>query len=389
MSKHKADPLQSESKRRKGSDPTKPKQRKHVNGVPIDRYWKPMPHPYSCFEYTLEGRLRWRDGSLIAPNEGVVTVESDYERVELEIVKLIAYAHYGPQPHGTELVHLDGDRTNWSLANLRYQTITDVYLMPENGGEALVFPSLGHAAFHLDIPTFDLSFDVSKTHQGDQNWEVALGQLPMPAVAPDRKWITSEHYPGYEFTKDAHVRAVGSKRKVPSVVLHDYEQVWVDRSYPQTHHVIGTVFLDPRPSERHQLDHLDEHKLHNCQSNLEWALNNIERALGMQIARRRSDGPWECFRSYKSAADNVARKRPKEWASFDEATKQTVRATVIRRIQNVLDIPNALAFGCEWRSLVRGPDYLYTCPDCKLEFNRRGDWTLPEDSQVNAKILVI
>lgn len=93
--------------------------------------------------------------------------------------------------------------------------------------------------------------------------------------------MSTQHTPGYEVTPDGKVFSTGSNwrglgRREMAQSLNDdgYPSVRIllngKRTRLAVHKLVAQRFLPSRPSEQHQVRHLDGNKLNSCVSNLAW-----------------------------------------------------------------------------------------------------------------------
>lgn len=91
--------------------------------------WRVIPG-WERYEVSNDGRVRRRtdgtelSGGLSSSGYWKVKLSRDDGKPEdLYVYVLMAAAFYGPRPEGAQIVHLNGDKTDDRLGNLRYQII--------------------------------------------------------------------------------------------------------------------------------------------------------------------------------------------------------------------------------------------------------------------------
>lgn len=104
---------------------------------PTSETWKPIPgHP--GYEASDQGQIRSVRRWVVSPARkrvfpgkvlrqftlwnGYKTIHLGKNLMNIYVHRLVALAFLGPMPHGLEICHNDGDKTNNLLSNLRYDT---------------------------------------------------------------------------------------------------------------------------------------------------------------------------------------------------------------------------------------------------------------------------
>ena len=90
--------------------------------------WRPVPGFENCYEVSENGDVRSRrTGQVLAkcPHSGGYVMSHLYVggvRTAMTNHRIVAEAFLGKRPEGLEVMHLDGDKTNNRIENLRYGT---------------------------------------------------------------------------------------------------------------------------------------------------------------------------------------------------------------------------------------------------------------------------
>ena len=96
--------------------------------------WRPVVGFEGLYSVTSTGRVRSeKTGRVLKPTEGPdgyyrVTLKGEGKRSSPTVHRLIMEAFVGPRPDGLQIRHLDGDKSNNVIGNLRYGT-------PKENGE--------------------------------------------------------------------------------------------------------------------------------------------------------------------------------------------------------------------------------------------------------------
>lgn len=109
----------------------------------MQEIWKPVPGYEGAYEVSSVGHVRSMERSCFSPNSGGyrtvpmktlkvdianighyprVTLFRDGDRKKFKVADLVASAFIGPKPAGYETCHEDGNPSNSSAENLRYDT---------------------------------------------------------------------------------------------------------------------------------------------------------------------------------------------------------------------------------------------------------------------------
>lgn len=364
--------------------------------------WKPMPAPYSKYMYSTSGQL-CRDGKVLKPSMNPsgylkVTISNDSGIQETKkLHTLIAFGEYGIRPDGYDIAHLDNNKLNCCPSNLQYQSksqnirqavreYTQHVQATSDDGKIMQFDSMNQAAKHFGINSgrmFCLCKSKKSVSLQNQTWRFEhLGQpnkkRQQQQAAPKNRcdWFRSDSdlVRGYEFTPDGLVRRHESDLLLTTSDLGGYKKIRLNGRMVELHLAMLEVFYGSRPSSNHMGDHIDENKLHNCRSNLQWTKKNVERSLGRQCERFK-DGTWERFGSIRSAAKCLLNEQVVSSTSELENNAKGKRSKrYCDTIRIALDHSDRTAGSYKWRSLRRSPDNTYTCEDCKQIFGKRGDW---------------
>ena len=94
---------------------------------PIPEKWRSVPD-YPEYLISSEGRLRGKKGKLRKPYANIkngylyTDLRKNNEPKKFYVHRLVLWAFCGPKPSNIDGAHIDGDRTNNRLHNLRWST---------------------------------------------------------------------------------------------------------------------------------------------------------------------------------------------------------------------------------------------------------------------------
>lgn len=358
--------------------------------------WTQFKSPYSTYFYSVYGQVR-RGSKIITLKiayDGYLQVAMQADtgvETTARLHVLIAYSEYGPRPEGFDVAHLDNNKLNCSPSNLKYQTKSDnvrlalvEYCQPvtaknELGTEEINFCSYKEAGKYFGVYGYQIRkwaqkqcFIALDSSTNQQKWKFELETLAKQKQtgkpAPDLLWLESQitAFKGYAVSHNGMVKHCERNTLVPLVKPGGYYRLRLNGHLFYLHLVILENFFGPRPSDEHKGDHIDENKLHNCRSNLQWTLKNIERSTGRPCQRSLDGTFWETFDSLQAAADMLSKENG------------TLAVQYLGCLSDILNNRHkTLVCGYQWRGLVRLPDETYICPDCRLSWVRRGKWVEP------------
>lgn len=108
-------------------------------------------------------------------------------------------------------------------------------------------------------------------YQTEKNNDSANGELTNPVGKIKYRKIPSEKFL-YEISEEGEIRNVKSKKVLKHDLSTGYPRVQLGSGNPkrQIHQLVMEVWGPPKPSEKHEIDHIDSNPL-NCHiSNLQW-----------------------------------------------------------------------------------------------------------------------
>jgi hypothetical protein len=164
-----------------------------------DERWKPLPACYPAgYEVSDRGRIRSfrsRDGlprvlRMRTHKWGYVVINlgSDDERKVYRVHRLVLEAFVGPCPEGQECRHLDGDKTNNRLDNLRWDTHGENILDRFRHGTVKFGEDVPNAKLRrTDIPQI-LELRASGRSFRDIGGRFGVGEATIEDVVYGRTW---------------------------------------------------------------------------------------------------------------------------------------------------------------------------------------------------------
>lgn len=369
--------------------------------------WTYMPYPYSLYKVSSEGRLAFQ-GKILSSKTGlagypmVTVTNDDGHKARKPVHFYVAYNKYGYLcPSGWNVAHVDDNKLNNRPENLEYQTRSQnmaqasqkrqqpVLVKCKKSGQVLEFESLTAAAHHFKvrIPAITKKCK-NKTSMPLENSKWYLSFLGEPQVKMKKRRLFSNYKSlnwikglskltlGYEFTSNGLVHKLGSKHLSNISIMSGYCAATVNGGVRKLHSLILDAFHGTKPGDNYVGDHIDENKLHNCASNLQWTTRNTERSCGIPCERQNEDGSWQRFNSVLSAARQIILEN-NEIFHYEKQKKQRESKASTNIRQTLKRGGDQMAYGFKWRKLIRSADVNYTCPDCNKTYSKRGDWVLP------------
>ena len=150
----------------------------------------------------------------------------------------------------------------------------------------------------------------------------------------------SKHTPGYDVTDDGRVfstesnwRGYGRRELVQDLNSHGYPSVRVvfhgKRKRLLVHVLVATKFIGEKPSEAHEVRHLDGDKTNNSVKNLVWGTRK-ENAADRELHGRTSRGDRHS-KSIKSSSHKQNVKRGSEhYQSKNRSVEKITRAAIAK-----------------------------------------------------------
>ena len=345
--------------------------------------WHPLAKPFTTYHYSSKGQIR-RGNWLLKLNltsDGYlqVALQTDNSNdVTRKVHIVIAEACFGPRPKNYDVAHLDNNKLNCAPSNLAYQTKSDnqrqrakEFGLPLTAWDQLdtkiSFSSVGQTAQYFSVNTSVIfnRLDNGKTlFYQNAFWKFNTTTSALRTCLKQQKipsnciWVPGLTFPytNYEFSVNGLVRRIQSDRMIRTCQTNGYLRVRLEGSLYYLHLVMLDVFHGPRPGPDFEGDHIDENKLHNCKSNLQWTTKNIERSTGKVCLCSLDKKSWEQFPSLKTAVTKIKdRGLPISCRSIKHAISNSTQAA-----------------GFFWKFANRLPSTTYFCKDCDTEWQKRG-----------------
>ena len=205
-------------------------------GVYDPTIWKPVEGAEGYF-VNMEGKVKGRSGRVL---KGFLQSGYPYFRVGkvgswMASHRVVAQAFIGAIPDGWVVNHIDEDKTNANVMNLEICTIS-------------------HNTMHSVDPR------KPRAKQGVIIEDLS-GWKPIPSIP-----TAMAHPSGRVASLDRHGNL---RERLGSIHLIGYRVVQVNGKAYKMHRLIAETFC-PNPNGFPIVNHIDENKLNNCASNLEW-----------------------------------------------------------------------------------------------------------------------
>lgn len=206
-------------------------------GVYDPTIWKPVEGADGYF-VNMEGKIKGRRGRVLkgtVDGGGYPTFGIGKAGRKLSIHRVVAQAFIGDIPEGWVVNHIDEVKTNANVMNLEICTIS-------------------HNNRH-SVASRNPTSKYGKIIEDLSGWK------PIPSIPTARA-----HPSG----RVASLDGFGNLReRLGSVHASGYRRVRVNGKSYYTHRLIAETFC-PNPNNFPIVNHIDENKLNNCASNLEW-----------------------------------------------------------------------------------------------------------------------
>lgn len=249
-------------------------------------------------------------------------------RKRVGVAELVLEGFVGPRPSGLTADHINQQRSDNRLVNLRWATISvqnanqrQMVLTSHASNHTLMYRKLGSSEW------------ISCASMMEATRKLRVDQSAVSRCVSGK---LRQHH-GYEFKREAvvthehekwkvcnttgaQISSLGRVRGKPPHHLPYYPKVTRGMRYAlfsnRTFHVlVCTAFHGPRPTPRHTADHINRDTSDNRAVNLRWATRVQQRqnqtrsairkpsALQRKVrVRRRGDSSWICFPSVAAAA---------------------------------------------------------------------------------------
>jgi hypothetical protein len=210
----------------------------------------------------------------------------------LSVAREVALAFLGPPPDGYTVDHIDRDRGNNTVANLRWATKSQQCINQKRER-----PAEGH-----------LKPDDNQTNLPGEQWKIIKGVMVSNMGRARVRAGRSKVY-GLKFTPKP------SKTTYSAVV-----------SSFQFHRLVATAFHGPPPSASHTVDHRNRNTFDNRAANLRWATRStqsknrtiVKRGSGLckaVLVRLPNTYEWIRFNSRSEAARYLTKKYKQDFSS--------------------------------------------------------------------------
>lgn len=227
-------------------------------GVYDPTIWKPVEGAEGYF-VNMEGKVKGRSGRVLkgtVDGRGYPTFGIGKAGRKLSIHRVVAQAFIGDIPEGWVVNHIDEVKTNANVMNLEICTTSH---------------NVRHSAASRKPPSKH-----GKVIEDLSGWK------PIPSIPTARA-----HSSG----RVASLDGFGNLReRLGSVRTSGYRSVKVCGKYYLMHRLIAETFC-PNPNNFPVVNHIDENKLNNCASNLEWCTyqhNSLHGTAGQRRAEKLS-----------------------------------------------------------------------------------------------------
>ena len=198
--------------------------------------WKPVEGAEGYF-VNMEGKVKGRYGKVLKGfiREGYPSFRSGEYGPEMLIHRVVAQAFIGDIPEGWVVNHLDEDKTNANVNNLEICTIS-------------------HNTRH-SIASRNPRVKLGRIIEDLSGWK------PIPSIP-----TAMAHPSGRVASLDKFGKL---RERLGYVNTGGYRRVSIKGKAYSTHRLIAETFC-PNPNGFPIVNHIDENKLNNCASNLEW-----------------------------------------------------------------------------------------------------------------------
>lgn len=205
-------------------------------GVYDPTIWKPVEGAEGYF-VNMEGKVKGRRGRVLKGNlgEGYHRFQVSSTRRRLMIHRVVAQAFIGDISEGLVVNHIDEDKTNANVMNLEICTASH---------------NIRHSVASRN----------PRAKQG-KIIEDLSGWKPIPSIPTARA-----HPSGRVASLDWQGKL---RERLGSVSESGYRNVMIKGKLYRMHRLIAETFC-PNPNGFPIVNHIDEDKLNNCASNLEW-----------------------------------------------------------------------------------------------------------------------
>lgn len=205
-------------------------------GVYDPTIWKPVEGAEGYF-VNMEGKVKGRQGRVLKGSivRGYQTFAAGRRGRQMLIHRVVAQSFIGDIPECWVVNHIDEDKTNANVMNLEICTIS-------------------HNVRH-SLASRKPQSKLGKIIEDLSGWK------PIPSIP-----TALAHPSGRVASLDSHGKL---RERLGNVQATRYRRVRVNGKSYYTHRLIAETFC-PNPNNFPIVNHIDENKLNNCASNLEW-----------------------------------------------------------------------------------------------------------------------
>lgn len=247
-------------------------------GVYDPTIWKPVEGAEGYF-VNMEGKVKGKSGRVLKGTliGGYPTFSIRSRRRQMLIHRVIAQAFIGDIPEGWVVNHIDEDKTNANVMNLEICTIS-------------------HNTRH-SLASRKPRSKLGKIIKDLSGWK------PIPSIP-----TAMAHPSGRVASLDGQGKL---RERLGHVSDGGYRCVKIEGNLYRLHRLIAETFC-PNPNNFPIVNHIDEDKLNNCASNLEWCTkrhNNLHGTARKRAAEKVSkpviakDSEGDIVHIFKSAAE--------------------------------------------------------------------------------------
>lgn len=289
-------------------------------GVYDPTIWKPVEGAEGYF-VNMEGKVKGRSGKVLNGYlmGGYPSFSPDSGKSSLRIHRVAAQAFIGSIPEGWVVNHIDEDRTNANVMNLEICTISH---------------NVRHSV-------------ASRKPQSKQGAviEDLSGWKPIPSIP-----TAMAHPSGRVASLD---RYGNLRERLGHVTGGGYNAVQVKGKIYLMHRLIAETFC-PNPNNFPIVNHIDEDKLNNCTSNLEWCTylhNNLHGTARTRASEKLKKGVcgkalW-CPLIWGESASDIG-------ALWSKASSFNSKGNLIRNCANKIpSCQTAYGYTWEWGAKVK------------------------------------